>query len=74
LTRYTASAEMAGSTQLAAELARPDLRQLIVLTSTDERAALPLSLFEPALAGAGWRQASAILFADIRVRADIYRR
>jgi hypothetical protein len=74
LTRYTASAEMAGSPQLAAELARPDLRQLIVLTSTDERAALPLSLFEPALAGAGWRQASAILFADIRVRADIYRR
>jgi 4-amino-4-deoxy-L-arabinose transferase-like glycosyltransferase len=74
LTRYTGSGEPASVTGLAAELARPDLRQLIVLTSIDERAALPLSVFEPALAGAGWQRASSMLFPAIRIRADSYRR
>lgn len=74
LTRHVGGSPAAAETAIRGELARPDLGRLILLTSTDERAVLPLSVFESVLVETSWRPVSTRIFADVKIRADIYRR
>jgi hypothetical protein len=73
-TRYLGALEPATVQLISSELARPDVDQVILITSTRPRATTKFSDVDPLIQRLGWRGAATEYYPSFEGRLDLYRR